>query len=348
MPEVDQTAPVLDADFVERTPVEDTGSLADHEASFTGKRGASPPAPEKTEAVEPADDEADGRDETTGQFKPRHRASRDKARAEDVPEIQALSRTLKEKREALAKLNPAMASASPRVASLRLQIRGIEAELEAASPKRESAPVAAAPSRPAAHASAFTEAEPTLEQFANEADPYAAWQRALARYDRRKDAFEEQQQQAQQTQAQREQAQRERIGQQAAAFAAKTPDYVSSLEAIKHETAPDLLMAAIGASDNGAELVYYLAKHPVDRHEMYLITDGKPVSDQAIASVRRLLDARMQAGLTGAVATPVVPKTKPKPPTPVRTGPLTTGDEPPGDGASLADHERAYSKSRRR
>jgi hypothetical protein len=329
----------------DRQPIEDAGPLSAHEAEYSKprrSRAATPAAPDETttapaapatpasepstEEHEPTAAEIASQPNLAYEDKPKkHRAKSQLARPEDVPRIKELTRKLKEAEEALAAVR--------------------RAPVTPETPAETVVPTWSAP----AATSTFTDPEPTLDQFNDKPDPYSAYLRAVAAYDRKKEAWDAKQAETQTQATQSRQALVEKVSAQVAAFRAKTPEYDQAIEAIKGETAPDLLMAALLSGDNFPDLVYYLATHPVDRHEMHLITDGKPVTDQHVASVRRILDARMQAGSTGAAA-PLspVPRKPFKPPTPVRTGPMTTGEEPPGDGASLADHERFFKPRRRR
>jgi hypothetical protein len=63
-------------------------------------------------------------------------------------------------------------------------------------------------------------------------------------------------------------------------------------------------------------------------------------------SLRLMPSTRPQAAVTGAAAA-TARSTAPRPPTPVRTSAISTTDEPPGDDASIADHEKFYGQRRR-
>ncbi len=342
-----------------RIPIDDSGSLSDHEAEYGGARSrrpvaapiARPPAPEREEETQ-----------TTESGEPpraRHRAKSQQASPDDLPRINELTKELREKEAQLLAKKPANGVAeSPRLIALRRQIRGLEAELAELEPKAPApagAPVnppISSVSTPERAPAGFTEREPTLEQFQDQADPWTAWQRALARYDRRKEAFEEREQQAQ-TQQQTELQQAEaRIEQsyatQVQAFMVTHPDFQQKLEAVGPVHLPPLAMLSLKTLDKAAETVYSLTATPHLFAELHLLTDGKPITPQTVASTQRWLLARTAAVTTGA-APPVV-KAKPplKPPTPVRTGPMTLGVEPPDEGASLAAHEAFYHTRRRR
>lgn len=326
MPELESATP-------NPSVLEDSGgSLAEHEAEFTGRSRRETPATEPAPTAEPATSE-DGPTDLELAANPnlafekpkeRHRAESQKARARDVPRINALTRQNKEWQEKYAALETRLA------------------ELE----KPKPAPAVSAP--PETPSERFT--FPTIDEYIAQhpgAD-YDAWRDAKddARYAWRQQREQFTSHQARQTADQ--QAMVARITAQVSAFRAVTPDYDAAVAALKDEHAPDLLMAALIQSDNFPQLVYALAKTPALRHELALLTDGKAVSEANVASVQRLLALRIPAGTTGAVASVPSPKRVSKPPTPVRTGALATGVEPPGDGASLADHEAYYSSRKPR
>ncbi len=314
-------------------PVE-SDSLADHEAQFAPGTVAEPePAakPAEPEGETPTEGERD----VNGRFKPRHRAKSQEAGAGDVPRIAELTRKLREA-ERRAEEAERRATAAPPAAAERRE------------PAR-SEPGLAAP------ASSFPDKEPTLTDFEGEADPYAAWMRAVGRYDRKKEAWEAD------TAAR---AEREKAAQLAAhaewtknsndyyardaAFAKTHPDYEDVIAADTHtEPIPPSLGQAIFKSDKSAEIKYYLAQHPEFFDEMLLLTEGKPLSDSLVALTQRRLVQRVQAASTGSAAAARSPNPAPRPPNPVRTGPIQTGDDPPGDESSLAAHEKAYGKKSR-
>lgn len=350
----------------------DAGSLSDHEATYQPRRGATPePDAKPVQTTDASADlgedahaaqlqaEADARD-PMGRFrkqdeKPeRHRARSQQATADDVPQIRELTTSLREKEAALLKAKPGAGADSPRVVALRRQIRGIEAELADLQPRE----VRETPreTRPAPAESTFTEVEPKQEDFMDLVkypDPYMALQRALAAYDRRKDAFDAAQK--------GQQAQTERARADAAAqfkrlevdFARTTPDYGDRIQAAIKDglDITPLTDAAIKSADNGPELLYHLLEHPDEVDDLWLKTQTTPLTDANIVAMRRRLQGfvtRGTAGKTAAASTPRPEPRAPKPPTAVRTGPLKTGTEPPDDGASLAQHEQFYAARRRR
>lgn len=293
-------------------------SIADHEAQFgKGAKDATPPA------GEPAP--------------PRHRAKSQQAKAEDVPRIAELTRRLREtereRDEWKGKATPAPVAPTP-----------------AAEPTRT-----VTPSAPATSGDTFPDAEPTLEQFMDQPDPYSAWQRALGRYDRKKEAWDAEQvtKQSQATaakQAEEHKWQADITAHQTRvqSFASAHPDFGTVTQELMQQNLPSVLLTAIVRSDNSPELIYHLAQHPDDLDELYLLSDGKTASDASVAILqRRLLKLYGSAAPTGSVPVAAA-NIPPRPPNPVRTGPLKPSDALPGDDASIAEHEKVWGKRRRR
>jgi hypothetical protein len=330
-------------------PVEQSDdSLASHEAQF-----GSGPRPQET-------------DPDAAATRERHRAKSQRATPGDYDQIARWTRELREAEDGLE--IPREQGESDRVYQLRrrAEIARMAKKPAASAPAPTVAPppTAQASVAPAAHA-AFTETEPTLEQFADQPDPYSAWQRALARYDRRKDDAEraqrevtERQQRAEQEHSQAEQARvtelrskwQERIHSEA--FMKAHPDYQQKLDERTQidGMVPPLIGRALLEDDNGPEILYALLSEPSQWDDLVLSTYGKPVDATSVALLRRRFSAvrRPQAVTTGSAVATIPQAQVPRPPNPVRTGPMKTGDELPGDDDSLAAHERAFGAKRRR
>lgn len=324
--------------------VEETGSLSDHEAQFykSGQEPASevvessPAAvagPEAKEAPEgeaeetSAQKEARARDES-GKFT-KHRAQTQKASPEDVPRIKELTKRLREAEERAAEYER------------RASERGAE-------PRRAPEPAVRAVS------AEFTDKEPTIEQFEKESDPYAAYMRALARYDRKKEAFEADQQRvaAEQKRVEAagqewEQKKRQEYKQKADEFAATHADYNELISQYHDWDLPPLANATILVHENGPQLVYNLLKKPDELAGLILLTDGKPVNEKTVALATRWLENRALDGNTGSPAPVVNRKPTPTPPNPVRTVPSGSSDSSDDETMSLSDHERKYGRKRR-
>lgn len=333
---------VIDAPAPEAPVVSE--SLADHEAQFS--KGAKPVA----KIDDPADGEKpEGRDEK-GRF--RHRAQSQQAGPEDVAAINALTKELRTKEAELAKLQPDTGTDSPRIRALKRQIKALDVDLGALkAPAAEKAPVAPKlPERSPAPAG-FTEPEPKFEDFANEADQYGAYVRALARYDRRKDDYEASQKASKASEEQQYQKAVEAHKASVEAFKATHPDWDDVMQKNTAKNISPVMTQALLHSD--AKVLYHLAQSPALADELFLQTGwAKPDSPEfwdLVATTQRRLTEHAKAATTGSAA-PARPTYTPpaSPPNPVRTGPERTGVEIPGDDASLAEHEKAYGAKRRR
>lgn len=277
--------------------------------------------------------EESGERDRKGRFRPK--SKKDYASPEDVPRIRELSRKIHEKDETIAQF---------------------QRRIEALEGKGQSAPSPIVRTIPPVASVDFNEPEPTLEQFAEKDDPYGAWQRALAAYDRRKEAAElqarhmqaHQQHAAQQVQQYYQQAETAHQQRLVAAIANDPQAYQALASAKAQGPLPPLLDWAVMLDNESHTVALYLATHPGTLDEFVLMTDAKPVTEQTVATTQRLLRQRMSTVTTGAVTPPPPLPTAPRPPTPVRTGSIRTADDPPGDDASLAAHELYYGKGKRR
>lgn len=299
-------------------------SVADHEAAFGA--GTVPIEGDEPEQVEPpATDE-----------KPRYRAKSQRARAEDVPRIAELTRKLREaereRDELKTKATPPPVVEAPRVT-----------------------PAAAAP----APVVAASTGKPQWSAFeAKIGKDYPTWGDAQdafadARDDWRANAAKaesEAQAKAASQKAENDKWQADTNSHIArmSAYATKNPEFTARTAAFMQQHLPSAVLAAIVRSDKSPELVDHLALHPDDVDELLDMSEGRPATDDLVARVqRRLIKLSGQAAPTGSVAG--AHHQAPKPPNPVRTGPIKTGDELPGEDHSLADHEKAWgTKGRRR
>jgi hypothetical protein len=301
--------------------------LADHEREF-GPNVEPLEASDATLTEEPA---AAIGEPPVAQEKPkgRHRAKSQQATPADVPRIAELTKNWREAQAKIAEL---------------------EAKLNA--PPAKSAP----PAEPAA----FTDAEPTLEQFAKEPDPYLALARAQAAFDRRKEAAEAAQQSHTAARTAEEKATNDRVvgffnekhkahTARMDAYIKANPEAVADFQAAASDTITPVMAAAVALlDDQSASALHTLVKHQDLRDELVLQTLGRQITPQLVEIVQRRLVARMQAAPTGSAAPASRPVIVPRPPNPVRTTPSVQPDQPPGDHASLAEHERYYGPRRRR
>lgn len=291
------------------------------------------PAAEPEPAAAGTDEDPDkGERDDKGQFKPRHRAVSQKAKAEDVPRINELTRRLREteaERDAL-KARPA-ATAEP--------------SARAAEPAPAPAPVPASAPFPAFDvwlAIAGNEAK-SFEDFIDARSDF--------RYDQRRAAEKAEERAVSAHKAHQETLRK--YDEQIPAAVKEYPDFHEVI-ASAPRTSKVIEVASIQV---GPRVQYYLATHPDELSaltEESLVDPDNPAFPAAVASMRRYLSTLVAsqrssapvAASTGsalALAPPV-----PRPPNPVRTGALHAADEPPGDDASLADHEKAFGPKRRR
>jgi hypothetical protein len=271
----------------------------------------------------PDDDDGDVPAERTRDERGRWRRRKDMASPEDVPRIKELSRQLRETREQFEQFKK-----------------------QATQPKVD-APVYRVPAVPS---EPFKEPEPTLEQFADKDDPYGAWQRELARYDRRKEQHEEMlaHQQAHQ---QRLQQDASRAWQQVSsthqqrllAAQAANPTIAQTLQSVRVQP-PPVLDWAIMLDNQSVDVALFLATHPAVLDEFVLMTAPQPVTQQTVETTQRLLRQRMTTVSSGAVAPSPAFSAAPRPPTPLRTAPMKSGETMPGDDDSLEAHERFYKR----
>jgi hypothetical protein len=331
----------------ETDQIEDSGSLADHEAQFQPKPGqervslpaVSEPEAKPQPAVSDHSEEADEAlaatiDPSLSLPKPKekHRAEKDKARPQDVPRIKELTRQLKEAQEKLA------------------------AATKAPAAQPDAMPVVAPPAPVRAAASPVGEkfSYPTYDAAVAQ-NPNLTWDdwndaKAEARMEWR----DQRNSQLLQIHAREQQELNARQGELSTFYTRRDsylqehPDRAPYFDPNRLAQVPatPVMERLLKISPNGPELLYTLQQRPELLNGLVLLTDGKPASDGYVGLATQWLQAQLVTGNTAAVP---AEKTRqpPRPPTAVRTGPLKTGQEPPGEGASLADHEAFYNTRRR-
>jgi len=235
-----------------------------------------------------------------------------------------------------------------RLTAERNELRQRMEALEKAQQPAEAKPVYRVPPVPTED---FNEPEPQLEQFADKDDPYGAWMRAQARWDRQKEAHEEGRlhQQAHVQQITRQQQDywntvKTTHQQRLMEVIQSNPDAARMLSQARSTVEPPpVLDYAIMLDEDSASVALFLASHPDLLDDFVLRTAPLPVTEQTVATTRRQLRKMMAtAGTTGSVAPSQPLPNAPRPPNPVRTGTIRTGNEPPGDGSSIADHAKYY------
>ncbi len=351
-PEQPVTAPA-------ETPAEDSGSLADHESQFGPESKRQPPADEDAPAP-----------------KAPHRAQSHRATPNDVDDIAAQTKRLRQAEQDAGITAPDKKQGeSDRAYNLRRQADVAEALRDArkagSRPAQNAPPAALAPhqdtfSAPAARTlQPFGEPAPRPEAFQNADDPAEAYYRAIAAHEFRKQIWDAQQHlQAQHSEQSHREAlaaaetRRLSLNAKISEYERTAPDFWQRLDEVEDLKFPDLMGEAIARDvDNAPRLMYHLATHPDDLVDAigYAASFADDFSESSVALVRRRLSRYLSsvqgAGSqtpTGAPAPAPSVTVAPRPPTPVRTGPLKTGDEPPGDDDSLADHEKYFGRKRRR
>lgn len=190
--------------------------------------------------------------------------------------------------------------------------------------------------------------EPTLDQFADQADPYAAWMRATAKWDARREFKEQaklhaeaaQVQQRQYQQHQKQQQERQRIGQWAQrmeqAFTAN-PEMRAQVEDMP--VLPRPMMDVILDSEIPSQIIQHLVNHP----EEHARIQGLPPLHQYRAVSRIEYQLEQAAQLTGSAAS-LKPKTTAHPPVSPVSGshaaPASSGE--PGPNASYEQHREYW------
>ena len=320
----------------------DSGSLSDHEASFS---------PEAQRTPQASDDDDAARD-ARGQFKPRRRAASQQADADDVPTINALTARLRSLEETHGKDIVRKQGESERVYNLRRRAELLE---------RQSSPAPAPPTAQppqSRQAPALAQTFPAYEAFialdGNEDKTYddytdarAEWRFAVLRQsERAQEAAERAQRDFQQSAT----THHGRVAQAKAKYADWDTVVTSDLPISR------VIHDAVLGSANSAEVQYFLGAHRDILAQ--LVAETQDFHPSAVAPMRRLLDSfvaeqrsdspsRTAAGSTGAaparVSTPA-----PRPPTPVRTGSIAAPDTPPDDSdMSISSHEKRFGGGRR-
>jgi len=263
------------------------------------------------------------RDETTGRFKPRHRAKSQRAGAGDVPRIAELTRRLRETEAENARLKAPGQTPPPQS----------QPPARPPAPPQQFSPVPAAKDDP----------EPTPDQF----DDYSKYVKAQARWESR-DAIREtterhsawQRQQAQQQEQIRlQQTWEQRVG----VARAKYPDFVQV--ALQTETPipqGSLIDAWILEHKSGPDVLYHLHKSPGEVQRLLALPMLDQVEELTLLGQRLSNSPPSGAAVTTGAAPGPSPSPVIRPPTPVRTASTLRTTDVPGDDSSLSDHESYF------
>lgn len=234
----------------------------------------------------------------------------------------------------------------PRINQLTKRLREVEAERDALKASQAPAATSRPRAEPIAHPEPTTRAaepstatpKPTIDSFQD----YSEYMEALTDWkigEARREDRETAQREAEATRVTN--SWRERVE------GAKTryPDFEAvALLAPTSIPQGSLVDAWILEHKSGADVLYTLQKDPGELSRILAL----PLFDQVDALsllAQRLSATREPAVKTGAAATTPV-KVAPRPPTPVRTSAGPAPDEPPGEDASLMDHEKFFHKRR--
>lgn len=317
------------------TPSTGTGAVP---APETPPEAAAPAAEESQtldqfEAATSTRTDESGRDDKGRFIRPRHRAVSQQARSEDVPRIAELTRRLRDAEAERDRLKGGVASPPP-VASVPTP------PVEPSRPAG-SVPPTAAPSPYPPVAAAADDPEPDPEKYSGDGS-LTKWMRDHARWSAREELRA----------ARAEYEQRQAEAQRAAKSAQLTSDWEAS-KAIARTKYPDFEKVALLAptiipeesmidlwivEESDADVLYHLQKHP-DEVRAILAMPKRLDQIKALTLLQQRLigpPTRTAAGTTGAVPAqqPVQPVARP--PTPVRTGPMRTGEEPSADLDTLS------------
>jgi hypothetical protein len=268
----------------------------------------------------------------------RRRARSQMARPEDVPRINELTRRLRETEEELARMKGSTSAPSTPAPA------AAPAALPATQPR------AAAPVPP-----------PLLPVIDREKDPepqpekyedwkaYAAAQTAWSTREAIRQNNEAAMENYQKTYASSEAARLQTQWQSAvAAVKAEIPDFEAVAFAPTRIPSGSLIDAYVLEHPAGVRVLYHLQKNPADLDKMLGLPMLEQMAELALLTQRLTSKpTRGSAGTTGAVPA-VTANQVPRPPTPVRTGPMRTGNELPGDDSSLEEHESAWYRGNRR
>lgn len=283
----------------------------------------------------------------------RHRAKSQRASADDVPRIQKITETLRETQVRLA-LKDGITDIDKIVAEVypdatedqRKQNRGkIEKIVARYTPKAEPAKVTLPPKvETTSDTAAFSKPKPQFKDY----DDIEKWGEDLARWTLEFDKHTQQQAaakakttDAEKTAKEWEQNTLRDFNARCAEFEKTQPTFRTTVEKADIQLSP-VMRVAIMLDANGPAVLWSLSQHPDEADALYLDTARLDLTDAHVALVQRRVSKLVAAGTTGAAPQSVIVNRQPKPPTPVRTGPMKTGDELPDDDGSYEDHVKAF------
>lgn len=299
------------------------------------------PQPEPTSEVS-----AEPASEPESPETPEQAATPEQKPAETKPEQKPVTRQQEKKKERYEQME-ARANNAERALQQALQesdrkyqqlLREMDQRLErfATPPETKPEPATAADSDP----------EPKLDDFANEADPYAAWMRATARWEGRKEFRAQrkqeqefyQQRQTEQREFEKQQAERQRLqgwtGRMEQAFAAN-PDLRVTIENMP--VLPRPMMDVIIDSEIPDQILSHLLQHPEEQARIAQLHPLRQFREMS----RIEYQLEQAANLTGTPAAPVHPNAHP-PISPTRGSHAAPKSGEPGPDASYEEHKAYY------
>jgi len=275
----------------------------------------------------------------------RHRARSQQASADDVPRIAELTKRLRETEAERDRWKNGSSAPVERATSVPRP--------EMPAPRRADEPARLVPPMTIPVAAFADDPEPDPSEYLdNPAKNYvkdqARWearQEIREANDRAQQAAQERTREAETTRLQQHWRTREQT------VKSKYADFEKVAYAPTAIPQGSMIDNFIIESAAGLDVLYHLQKHRPELDAMLALpifdpdTNRYPQLEALSLLAQRLSPSRAQAVSTGSAAP--LPMTRPRPPNPVRTGPMSAGDEIPGDDASIADHERHWNQKRR-
>lgn len=329
-------------------PVEDTGSLAEFEQAF---HGAGPSPEDEIDDVELDPTPVDTRQRNeAGQFvKPKHKAERFQATAKDHELINGFTRRIKEAEALHGKDITQQAGESNRVFELRRRAELAERRAQVASvsvPRETPSPIAA--KLVETPRTVVSSNEPVVTEFPD----YEAYVKALAKWtvneERKAWQAEEVAAREREHQATIQSALKTSWDGKIAAAKAKYPDFeavaLHAPTSIPQDSSIDKWILGHKA---GADVLYHLQTHPNEVMQLLALpTEVEQVEALTFLTRRLTTPTREATESTGAVPAPVT-SSAPRPPTPVRTGPMRPADDPVDPGnVDLSGFAKAFPSKR--
>lgn len=249
----------------------------------------------------------------------------------------------------------ASAADVPRINELTAKLRAAEARAEAAekrvSPTPSSAPPSATAPPPApVRVEAFGQPKPALKDFLDKLAPHETYDQAVERHAEAMADWRWSKGQHEQTQQANQREFYTGFKSRTDAAAKQYADFQTvALDADSKIPVGSLIDSWVWEHPAGPHVLYHMQKNPDDIARIHALPALEALSELSLLSQRLMSpQPRTVAAVTGSAPAPVAVTPAPRPPNPVRTGPVKAANEPPGDDASIAEHEAFYNQQRRR